>query len=203
MSALYTHGKLYCYIFLISYDQHMKSIGRVLLILLPMLVVAIISLKIKTTTSPTASADNRSNGMNIPFFDFKTIGGGSYTSEDVSTNTTLVIIHFNSECEYCDEKAQQIKKYFLEFENSELLFVSSEEWTKLNAFASKHHLGEHSNVRILQSGEGEFNELFNTTALPAILIYNNFGHLVIKIDDLVSIKTVIKYLRAANNVTPS
>jgi thioredoxin-related protein len=183
--------------------MHEKYIGRVLLILLPMLVVAIIFLKVKATKSPVASIANRSNKMNIPFFDFKTIGGESYTSEDVSTNTTLVIIHFNSECEYCDEKAQQIKKYFLEFRDSELLFVSSEEWIKLKAFASKHHLDEHSNVRILQAGEGEFNKLFNTTALPAILIYDNRGHLVIKIDDLVSIKTVIKYLRAANDVTPS
>lgn len=83
------------------------------------------------------------------------------------------------------------------------MFVSSEERAKIDAFASKHHLKEQASVKILQSGEGEFYKLFNTSALPSILIYDKQRQLVVKIDDLVPIKTVIKYLRAANNSSPS
>lgn len=181
----------------------MKTVSKLLLIILPILIVVIISFKAMTTRPPFNTSNSRRNEMSIPFFDFKVKGGKSYTSEDITPNTTLVIIHFNSECEYCDEKAQQINKYFLEFKNTELLFVSSEEWVKLDGFASKHHLDEHSNVKILQSRDGEFNKLFNTSALPSILIYDSSGHLVTKIDGLVNIKTVIKYLRAGNDINKS
>ncbi|WP_461636524.1 peroxiredoxin family protein [Labilibaculum euxinus] len=135
----------------------------------------------------------------IPEFEFDNTENRSVSNLDLETGKSVLIIHFSPTCDFCDQEARIIFNYYSEFENSQILFVSNHSKKSITQFSEKHQLNGFPNLQFLQYKKDKFEELFGTHKLPSIFIFDTQFHLLKKIEEGVSAKTLIKYTRAAND----
>ncbi|MDC9721731.1 MAG: redoxin domain-containing protein [Urechidicola sp.] len=77
---------------------------------------------------------------NIPDFSFYTLNDIPFTEKELTKNTYKLFVYFNTECDFCQHEVQQISEHLLEFENTQIIFVSFEEIEIIREFASKQKL---------------------------------------------------------------
>jgi peroxiredoxin len=135
----------------------------------------------------------------VPSFEFKSMDNERIGNLDLETGIATVIIHFSPSCDFCDEEAKIISNYYHEFQNSQVLFVSNHSKKSIKEFQEKHSLEIYPNVYFLQYKKNQFEDLFGTRKLPSIFVFDTQFHLIKKIEEAVSAKTLIKYTRAAND----
>jgi len=135
----------------------------------------------------------------LPKFEFENTKGGTYSYWDIETEKPVLIIHFSPKCDMCDMEAKIIFNYYTEFQNSEILMVSKSKTSSIKAFAKKHHLESFPNIQFLKYKKDQFEEVFGTKKVPSILIFDTRLKLLKKIEEGVSVKTLVKYTRAAND----
>src|SRR5690554_6801360 len=63
----------------------------------------------------------------IPSFRFERLGDGMFTDADLSANSPLILLYFNSSCEFCRAEARGIKINSEKLGDIQLVFVSTEE----------------------------------------------------------------------------
>lgn len=135
----------------------------------------------------------------LPEFEFENTKGGNFSYWDIETDKSVLIIHFSPKCDFCDMEAKILFNYYTEFQNSEILMVSKSKTSSIKEFAKKHHLESFPNIQFLKYKEKQFYKIFGTQKLPAILIFDTQLKLLKKIEEGVSVKTLVKYTRAAND----
>ncbi|RZT92462.1 AhpC/TSA family protein [Ancylomarina subtilis] len=135
----------------------------------------------------------------LPEFEFENTKGGNYSYWDIETDKSVLIIHFSPKCDMCDMEAKILFNYYSEFQNSEILMVSKSKKFDIKKFAKKHQLESFPNIQFLKYQEDQFEEIFGTQKLPAILIFDTQLKLLKKIEEAVTVKTLVKYTRAAND----
>lgn len=177
----------------------MKIVLRVFFVLVLLAISLAVFYKAKEVKEKVATFETK-DVSELPEFSFTTLKDRVFTNKGLSNDKSLVVIYFNSGCEYCDEKAKQVAYYSKEFKNSIVLFISSEDKSAITKFTQKHKLAEYDNYIMLQSQNNGFYKAFGTDFIPAVLVFSSKGKLLVKIDDVVPIKTVIKYVRAANKM---
>lgn len=139
------------------------------------------------------------NLVQMPDFEFKTLNNESLGNLDLETGISTIVIHFSPTCDYCDDEAKIIKNYYSEFEKSQVLFVSNHSKKSMKQFQEKHELDAFPNIYFLQYQKNQFEELFGTRKLPSIFIFDTKFDLLKKIEEAISVKTLVKYTRAAND----
>lgn len=137
----------------------------------------------------------------LPSFEFYDSKGQRITANDLKGSYSYVLVYFNSTCSSCDDKARQITHYISEFKKSEIIFVSSESQEDINQFSFRHELNRYENIRILRAPEETFYQYFGSSFTPGIFIYDSNHNEIIKIEDIISIKTLIGFVRKANQQT--
>lgn len=63
----------------------------------------------------------------IPTFFYKTISRKPFSNQDLKADTPTVFLYFNSECEHCQSRAEQIRDNVKKFANAQLVFISFED----------------------------------------------------------------------------
>jgi peroxiredoxin len=135
----------------------------------------------------------------LPEFEFENSKGGNYSYWDIETDKSVLIIHFSPKCDMCDMEAKIIFNYYTEFQNSEILMISKSNISSIKEFAKKHQLESFHNIQFLKYKEDQFYKIFGIQKVPSILIFDTHLKLLKKIEEGVTVKTLVKYTRAAND----
>lgn len=131
----------------------------------------------------------------IPEFEFLEITTGNlFTNLHINENKPTLFIYFNTECEHCLYEAEQISKNIEQFNNYQIIMISIEEPEKLNVFAGKYKLINHSNLFILYDKNLMFEKTLGNCPFPSCFIYNKDKELVKVFKGEVKIDALLKYL---------
>jgi len=106
----------------------------------------------------------------------------------------LVLIHFNSTCEHCQEEARSILTSASSFNNASLIFISTESLTDINTFESQWHLMQLKNIAVVKMNAEDLYHSFGVIAVPSIYIYNEDKKLVKEFRGETKVEAILKYL---------
>ena len=132
----------------------------------------------------------------IPVFSYNTISGKEFSNTDLKDEIPTVFLYFNSECEHCQNEAEQIRDNVDKLENVQLVFVSFEEPKKITAFAKKYKLVGYDKIIFLCDSKVSFATTFDVNSLPAVVIYDKNKELVEKIKGEVKIEKILKKINS-------
>lgn len=176
-----------------------KSVLITSIILICLSILFILTLQIDKSFSVAAKNEIKVGTIdNLPNFNFKELNSNDFSSQDVDESKSLIVVLFNTTCEYCHDKIKKFIEHSSEFKDSQILFISSESAEEISAFRKQYEPEQSLNIRFLHGAFENVNNVFVSQSIPAIWIYNRNKKLVKKIDDIVPIKIIIKYTRAAN-----
>lgn len=130
----------------------------------------------------------------IPEFSFKTLNGKLFTQNNISSTLPKLFVYFNSECDFCQGEAKQIKDNIEQLKNVQLLFVSFEDSKGIKTFAEKHHLVNYENIIFLEDEELQFSELFDAKSIPFMVLYSQNNQLIQKFKGATKIEKIIGLL---------
>jgi peroxiredoxin len=114
----------------------------------------------------------------MPAFAFTDLQGQPFSSSQLSNDKSTVIIYFHTECDHCQYEAESIVKESQKFNNTQVLFISSQKLPDINAFGTKYGLLAHDNIKLLKDSANAFYNVFGTMAVPCIFVYAKDGALL-------------------------
>jgi peroxiredoxin len=129
----------------------------------------------------------------VPQFVFLNVDSSAVSVNASFTEHPLVIIYFNSECDYCREEAQTISDSIVLFDGIELLFISMEPLGVIEDFAEEKALENHNHVAFGQIDETVLNDVLGIITAPQLFIYNREGKLTKQFKGSTKIEAIIKY----------
>lgn len=103
-------------------------------------------------------------------------------------------MYYNSECEYCQSEALQIRENLVGFKNTQVIFISFEPMEEILKFATAYQLDQSPNVLFLHDSKSAFSELFDANSIPFMLLYNSEQKLLQKFKGATKIANVVKHL---------
>ncbi len=107
--------------------------------------------------------------------------------------TPVVLVIFNSTCEHCQYELSQIKNNMSNFNNLELVFLSSESISVIKRVALLFESAP--NVSFVKINPEHLYDSFGTVRFPTIFIYNSVGTLVKEFKGEVKIDAILEYVR--------
>jgi peroxiredoxin len=114
----------------------------------------------------------------IPQFVFKTEQGNPFTPDSMNIRADKIIIHYNSECEFCQNEIHEIIQNAEKFGNIQFLLVSCQKPYKTKDFIKKLNLTNCKTIKFAYSNDKSFFEYFGTTSVPCTFIFNTSGKLI-------------------------
>lgn len=132
------------------------------------------------------------NIKSIPVFSYQNINGKNFTNQSLKKETAVIFIYFNTECDYCINEAQMIKKNITQFKDLQLVFVSFENLELIKKFAQKHQLTTYDNVYFLSDNKVSFSTTFDSPSIPSMILYNKKHQLIEKIKGQTKTSTLLK-----------
>lgn len=168
---------------------------KFLKIILPIFVLAIlVFLSYRVWDKIQYKNEVEENTEILPDFSYQNIQGSSFKKQDLNKNLPVVFIYFNSECEYCQHEARDIKENIPAFKNAQLLFVSTEKPERIEEFAQTYKLNRYDNIYFLYDERGHFARTFDANSIPFLAIYNKDDQLVKKIKGQTTVSTILAAL---------
>jgi len=168
-----------------------KIIKTILFVILLLLVSYMLMVIVKKAKHKNAITEQI---QSIPEFSFINIQNQNiYTNDSLGVEKATLIVYFNSECEHCQNEAEQISKRIQEFDNFQVLMISYEPQETILAFREKYKLISPA-IIFLQDSESQFDDIFGRSPIPASFIYNKDRALVKQFKGEVKAETLIKYL---------
>ena len=124
---------------------------------------------------PTSNEELRTRVAGLPSITLTTLGG---TTLQFKTDSSLVLIYFNSECDHCQREIVAIHSSMDLFKSSRLVFMSSQSLDEIKTFANGFDFASCANVAFVKIEHQELAEVFGTLAVPQIFVFGANGKLV-------------------------
>lgn len=137
----------------------------------------------------------------MPSFAFETLQGDSFTENNLDYCVGYLLIYFNSECENCIKELRLIDKSIDKFQNTQIVFISTQSREDIITLIQEYQLFSRSNVRVLFDVEYEFANLFKASSYPTIFVFDYEKKLVERIDHPIGIKSLLKITQYASRGT--
>lgn len=134
----------------------------------------------------------------IPNFLYKNVNGGTFGKVNLKPNTNTIFLYFNTDCEFCQEEAKQIKANLEQFKAIQLVFISIEKTATIKNFAINNKLNIYDNVHFLCDESMDFSSSFDVTSLPTLVLYDEKQQLIEKIKGEIKVESLLKKLRITN-----
>jgi len=128
------------------------------------------------------------------FYFFDSMGGTVSVNELQKSGLGTVVFYFNSTCSLCQEEFYFIEKHLEDFEGTQLIFVSTEEFEDIRKFADDFGLWAKEGLHFFQDKELNFGTFFNLETVPSTIVYDAEGRLLGAFKGMVSIKKIIQLL---------
>jgi thioredoxin-related protein len=123
-----------------------------------------------------------------PFF---TIDSTYY---EMGSINPLLLIHFNSECDQCQNELAELKRNLAALQTMKVLLMSSENISKIKILASEFSLEQFSNVDFVKINRNDVYENFGSLATPHIFIYGKDRKLIKEFRGETKMEAILQYL---------
>lgn len=130
----------------------------------------------------------------LPAFSFADLQGNTFTNSHLKQNLATVFVYFNSECDFCLHEAQSIQANLSKFNETQFVFISTEEQEAIEKFAREQQLLGVANVTFLQDRTHNFAKDFDANSIPYSLIYNKQGVLLARHKGQIKAETILQVL---------
>lgn len=107
---------------------------------------------------------------------------------------STVLLFFNTECEYCLEETQGVKRSGSSLANVRIFFISSESIETIARFAHQQNLLSIPGVRVGRMDKKLLEKNFDVVTMPSTFIYDSQGILIKKFTGLTQFPAIEKYL---------
>ncbi|MBN1650882.1 MAG: redoxin domain-containing protein [Bacteroidales bacterium] len=165
-----------------------KTILFIILLLLVSYMLTVIVKKAKRKNTLTEQIQS------IPEFLFiNVLNQNNFTNDSIVKEQACLIVYFNSECEHCQNEAEQISKQIHGFDTFQVLMISYEPKETILTFRKKYKLLSPA-ITFLQDSESQFDDIFGNSPIPTSFIYNKERALVKQFKGEVKTEALIKYL---------
>lgn len=133
--------------------------------------------------------------QNLPELTLLTTDSTHFHNSKINPNQPSVLIYFNSECQFCQYEAKEIKNNILDFKDVNLLMISTEPLSKISAFAKDHDLINIPQIQFLQINEEDVYETFGGISVPSIFIYGPDQKLIKQYRGETKMEAVLQYIK--------
>ena len=114
----------------------------------------------------------------LPKFRFISVNNSQIVSSDaISTNSPIVFIYFNPDCDHCQKETKSIIQHIEMLKSAQLYWISNDSLEPLRQFKEIFGFGKFSNAFICQDYKYSFYNCFLPSEVPYIIIYNKGGRL--------------------------
>lgn len=171
----------------------MRRTLKVILLLFFLASIGLLTFKVLSALKEKGMVQNRI--ANLPEFHFKTLDNESFTNSQLSKGIKKILMHFNSECNICQNEAVKFREHATELGNVEVLYISSESPDKIKEFGKRYGLVDMENVTMLVDGEGFYQTWVKSTQVPYMLVYDGDSDLIFQHKGLVDFERLLKSIR--------
>ena len=165
----------------------------ILLVVLPLCLVVLGILVIQIININKHKKQIASHKQNLPNFEFYDLDTNKVKQTDITNNSPVCLIYFDTDCEYCQAEAvnlhQNIKKL-----TGKVVMISANHPAQINLFKSKYQLINDTQINVLWDKDNRFRSWFDLKSIPSIFIYDRNHQLVKEYHGQVKIEAIAKYL---------
>jgi len=104
------------------------------------------------------------------------------------------IFHFHPDCEHCSYEAKAIQTNINAFAAAQLIWISEADAPTIRKFAKFNKLENLPNVHWMADTASVFRQVFGSSAVPAVLIYDENGKLLKNYSGETKPSALLKYL---------
>lgn len=130
------------------------------------------------TVTKARRKESALNLKTMPDFKFYTLNDKAYTQADVPSGKPLLVLHFSTDCEHCQNEAKDLKKNISWFENVHILMVSDKSKEEINTFSQDYGLKEYPQIVFLRDTTSAFFYSFGTASFPLAYVYDSDHNLL-------------------------
>lgn len=129
----------------------------------------------------------------LPVVTFGNLKGDSIISTNWDGEKQIIVICFNTNCDFCQFELKELEKRIPEFENTEIVLVSAEPLDTLRKFNSELQFDLYPNAGIYHCPNDTLQKYFGKPAAPTTFIYGTDRMLLKKfsgatrIDDMLDV----------------
>lgn len=149
----------------------------------------------KTINKIEAKKETNEKLQILPKLTLLTIDSTDFDNSKIRSNKPSVLIYFNSECQFCQQGAKEIKKNITNFKDANLLMISTEPLSKISAFAKDYNLTNDSQVQFLHINEEDIFDTFGAVSVPSIFIYGTDQKLIKHYKGETKIEAILQYIK--------
>jgi peroxiredoxin len=152
-----------------------KSITLILVLIIAFCATIIGLLFVKSVDKIKADEVISANLKIIPKVKLLLSDSSEYTLTKRNDNKKLILIYFNTSCEHCQYEAESIKLHIKQFEETNIVMMSSEPLSHISAFSRSKGLDKFTNVTFTKIRSEDLSTTCGTLAIPHIFIYGADG----------------------------
>jgi hypothetical protein len=170
----------------------MRKKGLIIITILAVFTSIICFLGYKIVEKQTKNEAIKSIKTTLPNFEFYNLDGAKNTNS--KENISHIIIHFNTECEHCQEEAKLIHENIIAFKNAQIIMVAPNTPQEISAFTKQYGIAQHPEIWVLWDKDHHFVDWFGSSPFPSVYIYNRKQKLVKEYHGEVKIEAITKYI---------
>ena len=111
--------------------------------------------------------------QNLPNFELFSMKNHKLTKSNLEYNKPVILVFFDSTCEYCQHEAKEIKKNIELFSKTQIVFISAENLETIERFSLEYKLHNYDNIYFTADRDGQFASRVEATTNPYILVYDS------------------------------
>jgi peroxiredoxin len=128
----------------------------------------------------------------LPVFTvYKVNDSTAFTEKDLEKNKRTIFIYFGADCGHCMYFSRKLRDSIAQFENTQILMVSSSEFSKTRKFYEDQGLDKCSIVTVGHDAKFFFPSHFDVRMFPSAYVYNKKGRFVKSFSNEISIQDLI------------
>lgn len=112
----------------------------------------------------------------------------------INPSSSVCIIYFDSNCEYCQYELKEIKKNIPLFTHSQIVFISSQNIASIKKVSEDYGLAKISNIDFVKINAIDVFDTFGSASLPHIFIYDINQKFVKEFKGETKVEAILKYL---------
>jgi hypothetical protein len=105
-----------------------------------------------------------------------------------------ILVYFNSTCDNCQHEIEEIIKNKKSFEESDIVFMSSESISAIKSFVEKNYSSNLINIKFTKISVEHAYQAFGDSRVPQIFIYASDGALIKQFLGETKVDAILLYL---------
>lgn len=116
------------------------------------------------------------------------------TQFQMTSGRPILLVFFNSQCEYCQYELTELKKNLSSFEAVSVLLMSSENIATIKEAAQKFELAASPNAEFVKINRDDVFENYGSLSVPHLFLYGADRKLIKEFKGETKIEAILQYL---------